>query len=56
MGSERTGLSLEQQRSCIALTRIPMTGAGDSLNLAVSTSVILYEIFYQRQQGKAAGV
>lgn len=54
MGSERTGLSPEQQRSCTALTRIPMTGAGDSLNLAVSTSVILYEIFYQRQQ-RAAG-
>lgn len=55
MGSERTGLSLEQQRRCTALTRIPMTGASDSLNLAVSTSVILYEIFYQRQQHVMAG-
>lgn len=55
MGSERTGLSLEQQRSCTALTHIPMTGVSDSLNLAVSTSVILYEIFYQRQQHVMAG-
>lgn len=55
MGSERTGLSLEQQRSCTTLTRIPMAGVSDSLNLAVSTSVILYEIFYQRQESEAVG-
>lgn len=32
------------------LTQIPMAGTSDSLNLAVSTSVILCEIFHQRQQ------
>lgn len=47
MGSERTGLAPEQQRICTALTRIPMAGTSDSLNLAVSTSVILYEVFHQ---------
>lgn len=50
MGSERTGLAPEQQRVCTTLTRIPMTGTSDSLNLAVSTSVILYEIFHQQRQ------
>ncbi|MBX3012391.1 MAG: RNA methyltransferase [Caldilineaceae bacterium] len=49
MGSERTGLGLEQQQLCTALTRIPMAGKSDSLNLAVATSVILYEIFHQQQ-------
>lgn len=50
MGSERTGLTLEQQRTCTILTRIPMAGTSDSLNLAVATSVILYEIFYQQHE------
>lgn len=52
MGSERTGLSTEQQRVCTALVRIPMQGTSDSLNLAVSTSVILYEIFHQQQHSQ----
>jgi TrmH family RNA methyltransferase len=47
MGSERLGLSPEQQAACDLLTRIPMVGHADSLNLAVATSVLLYEVFEQ---------
>ncbi len=48
MGSEREGLSVEQQAVCDAMVRIPMIGRSDSLNLAVATGVVLYEIFYQK--------
>jgi TrmH family RNA methyltransferase len=47
MGSERQGLSDEQQALCDRMVRIPMVGRSDSLNLAVATGVMLYEIFYQ---------
>jgi TrmH family RNA methyltransferase len=48
MGSERQGLSDEQQAACDVVVRIPMVGRSDSLNLAVATGVVLYEMFYQR--------
>ncbi|GAC1591227.1 MAG: RNA methyltransferase [Ktedonobacteraceae bacterium] len=48
MGSERAGLSQEQQAVCDTTVRIPMVGRSDSLNLAVATGVVLYEIFYQK--------
>ena len=47
MGSERHGLSDEMIATCDAMVRIPMLGRGDSLNLGVSTGVMLYEIFNQ---------
>ena len=49
MGSERQGLSAEQQALCDAVVRIPMVGRSDSLNLAVATGVVLYEAFNQRR-------
>jgi len=49
MGSERQGLSARQQALCDLVVRIPMVGRGDSLNLAVATGVMLYEIFNQRR-------
>lgn len=49
MGSERQGLSVEQQGACDLLVRIPMVGTGDSLNLGVATSLMLYEVFHQRR-------
>ena len=49
MGWERQGLSPQQQALCDAMARIPMAGRSDSLNLAVSTGVMLYEIFNQRR-------
>jgi len=45
MGSERQGLSTEQQAQCDVMARIPMGGRSDSLNLAVATGVMLYQIF-----------
>ncbi|MCK5922341.1 MAG: RNA methyltransferase [Methylococcales bacterium] len=47
MGSERLGLSPEQQAMCDEVVSIPMVGASDSLNLAVATSLMLYEVFHQ---------
>lgn len=49
MGSERQGLSDEQQAICDSIVKIPMVGRSDSLNLAVATGVVLYEIYYQTQ-------
>lgn len=50
MGSEREGLAAEQLAQCDLAVRIPMVGRSDSLNLAVATGVILYEIFAQQRQ------
>lgn len=50
MGSEREGLSAAQQAFCDYLVRIPMAGRSDSLNLAVATGVVLYEIFNQHRR------
>lgn len=49
MGSEREGLSAQQAEACDVVARIPMVGRSDSLNLAVATAVMLYEIFSQRR-------
>lgn len=47
MGSERLGLSAEQQAECDLVVRLPMIGRADSLNLAVATGVMLYAMFGQ---------
>ena len=47
MGSERHGLSPEMEAACSEMVRIPMAGRSDSLNLAVATGVMLYEIYNQ---------
>ena len=49
MGSERQGLSDEYIQLCGKIVRIPMEGACDSLNLAVATGIILYQIYNQRR-------
>lgn len=49
MGWERQGLSAEEQALCDRLVRIPMVGRSDSLNVAVATGVMLYEIYNQRR-------
>jgi RNA methyltransferase, TrmH family len=43
-GSEREGLPSELLRACDSVVSIPMSGKGDSLNLAVASSIVLYEI------------
>lgn len=50
MGSEREGLPGPLMTLCQARVRIPMVGRSDSLNLAVATAVILYQIFNQRRK------
>src|SRR6266571_1623760 len=49
MGEERKGLSSDLQALCDIIVRIPMVGRSDSLNLAVATGVLLYELFNQRR-------
>ncbi|MEN6481583.1 MAG: RNA methyltransferase [Anaerolineaceae bacterium] len=49
MGSEREGLSPRLISECNELVSIPMVGKSDSLNLAVATGIVLYEIFNQKQ-------
>jgi TrmH family RNA methyltransferase len=44
MGSEREGLTPDQAGLCDALVRLPMRGRVSSLNLAVATGVMLYEM------------
>ncbi|KAF0118686.1 MAG: RNA methyltransferase TrmH family [Rhodospirillaceae bacterium] len=44
MGGEGPGLSPALAETCTRLVRIPMTGSVDSLNLAIATAVMLYEI------------
>jgi TrmH family RNA methyltransferase len=44
MGSERQGLSAELMALCDLMVRLPMRGRSDSLNLAVATGVMLYEL------------
>lgn len=43
MGNEQQGLTPELAAACDALVRIPMRGQADSLNLAVSTGLMIYE-------------
>jgi TrmH family RNA methyltransferase len=44
MGREGPGMSDEVAAVCNRLVKIPMAGKLDSLNLAVATALMLYEI------------
>ena len=44
MGSEGPGLSPALAAACSRLVKIPMAGRLDSLNLAVATALMLYEM------------
>lgn len=48
MGAEGPGLSPELSAQCTRLVKIPMAGSLDSLNLAVATALMLYEIAKDR--------
>jgi TrmH family RNA methyltransferase len=52
MGSEREGLDAQQMGLCDQMVSLPMVGRSDSLNLAVATGVMLYEIFNQKRKSK----
>lgn len=49
MGSERQGLHEAALHLCDTVVSIPMLGSSDSLNLAVATGVVLYEVLNQRR-------
>lgn len=42
LGSEREGLTAEQQSACESVVRLPMHGRATSLNLAVAAGILLY--------------
>lgn len=44
MGNEQSGLPDELAKSADALARIPQAGRADSLNLAIATGVMLFEV------------
>ena len=53
MGSEREGLNAAQAGACEVLISLPMRGHATSLNLAVATGVMLYEML--ARDGSSAG-
>ena len=52
MGSERAGMSPEEFEACDEIAAIPMLRSSDSLNLAVATGVMLYQIFNHHRQSR----
>ncbi len=58
MGCEQGGLGPDQLRACDQVVRIPMAGRCDSLNVAVATGIVLYEVFRKREEARqaAAGI
>ena len=48
MGGEQAGLTPALAAACGTLVKIPMAGSADSLNLAVATGVMLFEIMRER--------
>ncbi|WP_237153000.1 TrmH family RNA methyltransferase [Oryzibacter oryziterrae] len=44
MGNEQAGMTDEMSEACTVRVKIPMAGQADSLNLAVATGVMLYEL------------
>ena len=49
LGTEHDGLSAELLHCAEATVAIPMLGQGDSLNVATSAAILLYEALRQRQ-------
>ena len=48
IGNEGTGISDKVRKNCDFLVKIPMKGKVTSLNASVSTGIIVYEAFKQR--------
>jgi TrmH family RNA methyltransferase len=44
MGGEGPGLTNELAGACSKLVKIPMSGNLDSLNLAIATALMLYQV------------
>lgn len=54
LGSEADGLGDQWRRAAEVCVSIPMYGQADSLNLATSTALLLYEVVRQRHASTAA--
>ncbi len=50
VGNEAQGLPPEYEKECDFLVKIPMMGKADSLNAAVATSVVAYEVLNQSRR------
>jgi len=50
MGNEQSGLPPAYEAACEHRVLIPMAGKADSLNVAVATAVLLYEVVNQRRR------
>jgi TrmH family RNA methyltransferase len=50
VGNESQGLPLAYEQECDLLVKIPMLGKADSLNAAVATAVMAYEVLNQRRR------
>ena len=50
VGNESQGLPASYEAECDLLVKIPMLGKADSLNAAVATAVIAYEVLNQRRR------
>jgi TrmH family RNA methyltransferase len=48
MGNEQSGLPPEMEAACDVLVKLPMRGRADSLNLAIATGVMLYDLWRRR--------
>jgi len=51
VGNEQAGLPAEYEAECDLLVRMPMLGKADSLNAAVATAVMAYEVVNQWRRG-----
>lgn len=49
-GNEAQGLPPEYERDCDLLVKMPMLGKADSLNAAISTAVMAYEVLNQQRR------
>ncbi len=50
VGNEQAGLPEVYEKECDLLVKIPMLGKADSLNAAVATAVMAYEVVNQKRQ------
>ena len=51
VGNEAQGLPADYESACDLLVKMPMRGKADSLNAAVATAVMAYEILNQQRRG-----
>ena len=51
VGNEQAGLPAEYEAECDQLVKIPMLGKADSLNAAIATAVMVYEVVNQFRRG-----